>query len=331
MKKSVGLSILILGAFIGAGFSSGREVYVFFARFGWLAIPMAVFVGMCLYLLFMYFLNLSPHKNSTIYKIFEVVINISTFILCSTMFAGCKALTDMIGFWILALTLIVPIIQCFARLDGLKIVNYILLPLILVCISVLAVISPLRVVVVGANLAFSSCAKYVGLNCILLSMFLIQIGENYTLKEKKIASIISSTMLTFFIILISLVIMGMNSSVVMSNMPLVTLAFSKGKALGFVISLVVWAGLITTLVSGLFVIINTTSKVVGHRSKSITNIVSVAVVLICFAFSFVGWDFLTGKAYSVTGLISIIVIVGEILNEFLLGGGKIQIYKKNKK
>lgn len=331
MKKSVGLSILILGAFIGAGFSSGREVYVFFARFGWLSIPMAVFVGMCLYLLFMYFLNLKPHKNSAMYKVFEIVINIATFILCSTMFAGCYTLTDMIGFWILFLTLVISLIQCFARLDGLKVVNYILLPLILVCIFVLAVISPLKVVVVGSGLAFSSCAKYVGLNCILLSMFLIQIGENYTQKEKKTASIISSVVLVFFIILISLVVMGMDIDVATSNMPLVTLAFGEGKIFGFVVSLVVWAGLITTLVSGLFVVVNTTSKITIKNHKSVSNIISVIVVLACFAFSFVGWDFLTGKVYSVTGLMSIIVIVGEIINEFVLGGGKIQIYKKNKK
>lgn len=305
MKKAVGLAVLILGAFIGAGFSSGREVYVFFARFGWVSIPMAICVGMILYFIFMYFLSYDINQNTRLYAIFRYVVTISTFVLTATMFAGCNALSHMLGTWVSILTVGICVVLCIYRTSGLKLTNYILLPLILVFIFALIFLSPLDVSICGANGLLMSSAKYVGLNSILLSIFLMQVSGEYSLKEKKQASIIASVVLTVFLIIISLLLMGSPDSVAKSNMPLITLAFSKSKFWGYALCLVVWAGLVTTLVSGLYVVFGEIQNIRPRHSKYL----NLFVVIFSFALSMLGWNFLTTKVYSVLGTISIVIIL----------------------
>lgn len=305
MKKAVGLAVLILGAFIGAGFSSGREVYVFFARFGWVSIPMAICVGIVLYFVFMFFLTPCPNQNSTLFKLFRYVVTLSTFVLSSTMFAGCNILSRNIGIWLVFLTIGICIMLCFYRTGGLKLTNYILLPLILVCILVLVVVSPLDVVITRANGWLSVGVKYVGLNSILLSLFLVQVSGEYSQKEKKLASLIASLVLTMFIVVISLLLMGAPDAIAKTEMPLITMAFAKSRILGFVLCAVVWGGLITTLVSGLYVVFGEIQNLRPRYSKPI----NLFVVMLCFALSMLGWDFLTTKVYSVLGMISIVTIL----------------------
>lgn len=322
MKKAVGLATLILGAFIGAGFSSGREVYVFFARFGWLSIPMALLVGLCLYFLFFYFSTSRPDTTTTIFALFRRVIVLSTFVLCATMFAGCNTLSQSLGRWIIALTFAISLVLCFYRSGGLKLTNYILLPVILISIMLLVFVSPLSVCVKKTIFPYTNCLKYVGLNSILLSMFLLQLGDDYTVKEKKLASIISSSVLALFIIIISLLLMGAGDSVANSDMPLVVIAFSKSKTLGLVMSLVVWAGLVTTLVSGLYVVFGEIEQFSSRHSRPL----SVLCVALTFALSFVGWDVLTTKVYALLGAVSVIVIVLQIVGDI-----KIKKTQKNRR
>lgn len=305
MKKAIGLVVLILGAFIGAGFSSGREVYVFFARFGWVSIPMAICVGMILYFIFMYFLSYDINQNTRLYSIFRYVVTISTFVLTATMFAGCNALSHMLGAWLTILTVGICVVLCFYRTSGLKLTNYILLPLILVFIFALIFLSPLGVSMCGANGWLMSSAKYVGLNSILLSIFLMQVSGGYSLKEKKQASIIACIVLTVFLIIISLLLMGSPESVAKSNMPLITLAFSKSKFWGYALCLIVWAGLVTTLVSGLYVVFGEMHYIRPNHPK----LKNLFVVIFSFVLSMLGWDFLTTKVYSVLGTVSIMTIL----------------------
>lgn len=312
MKNVVQLTILILGAFIGAGFSSGREVYVFFARFGWLSIPMALCVGVSLYVLFLYFLSLKPRKNTLVYKVFECVVICATFVLTATMFAG----SAILGLVTTLLTLILALVQCFAPTLGLKLTNYIIVPLIFACTLLLAFLSKMGITVVGCAFEISTCAKYVGLNFVLLSMFLLELSDEYSPRDKKLAALISSIVITTFVIIISLVLMGEGDVVAKTNMPLVTLAFMHSRALGYTMSLVVWGGLATTLVSGQYVLFNKVQACTKNSHK-LSSFCNVCVTIVCFCVSFVGWQILTDKVYSFLGGVCVVVIACEIFNEFV--------------
>ena len=303
MKKTIELTLLILGAFIGASFSSGREIYVYFAKYGWVSIPIAIAVGVVLYFVMYFFLNLKiPEKKNKHFVFFEIVLLVATFVLSATMFAGCREISYSFGGNIIIIvTLLFALLQCFVDIKGLQVANYILMPMIFISLIVCIVLSDFEVANnINTLGAVSSSVKYLGTNCILLSIFLMQIGNAYTKRQKKVASFFVATILTIFIILISLVLMAQPYDIQISSMPLVFIAFSKNVVFGKVLCMVVWFGLITTLLSGLFVVCNYVKK--NNRISKIL------LVLACFGLSFVGWEVLTSKIYSAVGLCSIFAI-----------------------
>ena len=325
MKKILTLSFLILGAFIGASFSSGREIYVYFASFGWCCIPIALIVGVVLYFVMCFFLNFPlPQNKSKTFKIFETILLVAVFVLSSTMFAGCAELSfDFGGIILLIITFSISILQCFVDINGLKIINYILLPLIFVSLIICVSITGF-----GFNNSSNFLAsifggvKYIGTNSILLSIFLMQIGDEYSKKEKKIASIIVAAILTVFVVIISLVLMGQPDAIKMSSMPLVTLAFSKNLFFGKVLCMVVWFGLITTLLSGQYVLCNYVKN---------NTLCKIVLVFISCGFSLLGWGILTTKIYSIVGIVSIFAVAFLMISNIKRGNKTHIFWYKNTK
>lgn len=307
--KIVTLCFLIIGAFIGASFASGREIYVYFARFGFWCIPMAIVAGILLYFIMNFFLNYKTlKKKSLIFIIFEIVLLIATFVLSSTMFAGCLEISNVFDTkYLIIFTLCIALLQCFIDIKGLKFVNWIMLPAIFVCLIICIASSKWGVEYTNDYMKSTiSAFQYVGTNSILLSIFLMQIGGQYSRREKKIASIIVTIVLTLFVLFISLTLMG-QSEVQSSSMPLVTFALSQNIAFGKVLCIIVWFGLITTLLSGLYVLCNYVKN---------NSFFKVLIVVACYVTAFLGWDILTTQVYSFIGLISMFSIISVICDYY---------------
>ena len=82
MKKVLQLSFLILGIVIGAGYASGREIWIFFGPNGGRAILFfSILFGICCYSI----LNISYQKQTNHYQqILETLLNrkVGGFMIC---------------------------------------------------------------------------------------------------------------------------------------------------------------------------------------------------------------------------------------------------------
>ena len=98
MKKILPAVFLIVGSIIGAGFASGRELSLFFAKFGYNSLYFLPIVFILFYYCFKFFLGLgSKEKFENIFAInklsnsspfFNIAIIAIFFVYSSAMFAG---------------------------------------------------------------------------------------------------------------------------------------------------------------------------------------------------------------------------------------------------
>ena len=99
MKNNYTLTFLILATIIGAGFASGKEIYVFFTRFGVISFLNIIICFLLFYLSIKLYLNVgSSYKPKNVleanklilgknFKIFNVFYVACLFIVLAGMFA----------------------------------------------------------------------------------------------------------------------------------------------------------------------------------------------------------------------------------------------------
>ena len=88
MSKVFMLVFLIFGTVVGSGFSSGKEIMVFFSRYGVVSYLYILLAGILFYLIFYFFLSYGKYilKKLSKYKFIDVFLGFISVIFCSCMF-----------------------------------------------------------------------------------------------------------------------------------------------------------------------------------------------------------------------------------------------------
>lgn len=263
MKKCILAICLILGTVIGSGFSTGKEIAVFFSRFGYYSL-LFIPIAFVLFYFSFYFLMSKGQKTFTDRKkskIIMILLIICCTVFSASMFAGIQNCTKNMNIFfniiLFASIFLLCFFACFKKLEFLSKINLILIPLLLIIILAFFLSKlplsfeelPQNGVMVDLFGGAFFCVLYIILNISMSSVVISGAGRDLTKKQIKCVSFVSSLILSVFILLINLLIIC-NYDFITSQMPLLEL--SSG-IFSLLLSFVIMVGCLTTLLSTIYI------------------------------------------------------------------------------
>ena len=316
-SKTLSLSFLIIGTFVGGGFASGKEIMLFYSRYGVISIVFCLLSGVLLYYLIRTFLligkcgvscyEINIFRRRVNFKWFLVLCNL---VLVASMFAGVYEIGETTrrgwGIYFQLVTIVLAVWCLFKGLKGLEKVNKYFIPVLLLgMMSVVTFSFGGEWGVVKSDFVSSlfSGGMYVFFNMLSLSVLLVEIGRHYSVATIKKASIISSTILTLVLLVVSVFFTLYYTTMQNYNLPVVVLAFELGKPIGYFMLLLVYGGMFTTLLGTAFSVKQT-------LNTKLPNYISVlSTITLGFVVSLFGFDKIVSKGYLVLGLVGLVFCI----------------------
>lgn len=321
-----GFIFLILGAIIGAGFSSGKEIIVFFTGSGNFSYLLIVSITFFLYFILSSLIKLGekvkPNNikdiNKTLFKksskFFDIFILIGLFIFITAMVAGLNSIGGLIfeNINFPVLTIISIFFAFFIVLNGydaIKQVNNFLMPIVLVFITFISIFSLFTKssssIIIPTN--FKEFVKYLTLgicyisyNIVFSSGLIVEKSKDFSKKKSKVNSIVISLVLGFLIFIINLALLKGNYNNLYSDLPMLNLAFNINGVVGYLFGFILWFSILTSLISSLYMLVNT---------FKLNKYLSCAIFLtLSFILSFFGFSYIVNFLYPLQGLIGLIFI-----------------------
>ena len=320
------LSFGCFGAIVGAGFASGKEIWLYFARFGWIAYPILVISGVLFAFLIKFLLDLGKtnkidsftQMNKLVFKkyswIGDIFFVISNIILLAAMFAGSGAIgkiilpqnAELFKISLIFLSLIISLFN-FKKLMKL---NALIVPLLLIMIIGAFLFSPISSINFPIKMSLMPpiyALIYLCANVYLISFILLKLGFTYQKNHTK-ASIICACLFIIFSIIISLSL-HLNLSFCDFEMPLLAILSSLSDLFKIFASLVIAFSILTSAINIIFALSNWLTIFV--KSRFICNLFLCLIGLILSNF---GFTFIVNYLYFTIGIFGLVFILSAIKN-----------------
>lgn len=320
--KIVSLVFMILGCFLGAGFVSGKEVATYFSVFGKYSILGILILGVLIFLLLSFFLYLSnkvENFKEFIDKYFGKKSGILTFlfsfsmlIFIGSMFAGNLVLAENFyinKFILIIVTSFLTFVFVTGKSKRLSAINIFIMPIIIFVLIYLSFSLKWGNYRSGnVGLSVFSSISYVFINIVPLGVFLIDLKFTLSKKEIVLTSLITTLVIVFLLTLY-------NNAIIINNisdmsMPIIVLANKGGTLLKILTFASLYLGLLTTLVSCVFVFSNYVNGYLNNYKHS--TMLSIFLGLII---SFFGFDAIVSYVYVLIGLIGFYLVFSVIVKE----------------
>lgn len=336
-----GFIFLILGSIIGAGFSSGKEINVFFTGAGNFSYLLIILISIFLYFVLNSLIKLGKNiKSNNIkdinkilfkktYNFFDVFILFGLFIFITAMVAGLNSVGGLIfkniNFPIL--TIVSIFFAFFIVLNGydaIRYVNNILMPIVLVFIVFISfysifsnfnsnLIIPTNFNHIIKYLSLGVC--YISYNIVFSSSLIIKKSKNFSNKKTKINTLLITLILGFLIFIINFALLKTSYYNFTSDLPMLNIAFSINSVLGYMFGFILWFSILTSLISSLYMLVN---------AFKLNKYLSCAIFLtLSFILSFFGFTVIVNFIYPLQGAIGLFFIFKTILFNF-----KSNLFKK---
>lgn len=336
LKNNIKIISIIIGTLIGAGFASGKEIYIFFARFGLYGIFGLILsnllIGIIIYKTFILIKqnNINTYSDFLIIlfgenkfkNFFTFLINIFLLLSFFIMIAGFNSFFYQEFNIPKILTCIIICFLCFnifkKNVSGILNINFILIPFLIFFIFLFAFIDFQKIDVINyyfnlENYAFIECIiksiLYSSYNCILLIPILISLN-NY-LKNKKqfiFLGCISSIFLFILSIIIFTFIILINNANIL-EIPIIATIKNFSNYQQNIYSVVIAIAIFTSCISSGFGFINNI-KIKRYINLFIFFICIFPVFLLNISFSF-----LVNLIFSIFGYIGLFQIVFILLKK----------------
>ncbi len=312
--KQIKIIFLIIGAIIGAGFISGKEVFEFFSKFGFYSYLIILPMFFCLYYFITKLLLIGSRNkinnveqlNLIVFKKDKKTIKIFTFlsfiILSSTMISAIN--TSFNVEWLsarhlfnLAILLVVCCIVLHYDISSLLNICGFLFPIVLgvltiVCFSNFG--TPTNIVLSNIILMPYNAINYVCRNVFLSYFVIAKSSFGLNTKQCKRVGFFSSAILCIvmmFIITCELC----NHKALGYSMPLLFLA-GKNNVLYIIYFCCIQVAILTTLFSTLV----TLKFFFNFKKKSMNTVLP---ILICITLSLIKFDTFVGTLYPIVGIL----------------------------
>lgn len=288
MLKELKVAAIYIGAIIGAGFASGREIIVYFNNCSYFNF---VIVAFLLSLLFYFFIKVPKIES----KIFNILIILAMFISYIIMVSALCQLEEQLK--IDNLSILVSFLCIFIaafNIEKIKIINILSILFIVIMLIYLSSLAPINS---KGNISILSSINYVGMNTLLGGVIVNEKKTDLNKAEK-----IKAAFLVFVIFLV-LFFMVYKIAVCenLSTMPI--LDFSKKYANIYISAIVILLAIFTTQLSSAHIIFE---KLKG-KFKSTNIFIFLASLTIC-AYK-LPYSFMSLKMYPILGYMGCIYIV----------------------
>lgn len=326
---------IFFGTIIGAGFASGREVYIYFARFGGWGIIATFLAGILFFLLGYMFLKLGRKiKVDTLYqflyatfgrftKIIEIIIALSYMIVISAMLAGFDSIQKILfPNSILPILQIISTILCvIATIGGIKNItkiNFLILPAILIFFVIIFISSIINKEQSIAFIVFDnsimalispliSAIIFVCSNMFLTGFILLKAGDKSDDYIDKKASLLTGLSI-FLIIFFSCFCIAINPSCLNFDMPFLLLSFKVGDIFIYYSVIVLWCAIFTSAVASLYTLSWWLNSYIHNLKFSTILCASVGFII-----SKIGFSAIIDLLYPLTGIMDIVFIISSIV------------------
>ena len=343
--------MVVLGAIVGAGFASGREVVSFFGKYGYyglfLIIPVFALFFFCFYIFSKLGKAIKPKSISDFTNAMfgrasvfvDCAFILATFITLSSMLAG----SDSIGqitfgasynfCYISVVTTMITTILVFYGIKYIYKITDAILPVILTII--LATIFVFLIFIDKENVANVNLSNngFEGIIYAILYVFMntfsniFIIGKSSIYMQKrhiKSASIISSLVLSIFIGLIIITVLSGGNEIFLSDMPMLMVANSIGGWFGYIYAFVLWLAIFTTICIASYTIVEWLNTYI--KSKFMCAVVTLTLA---FIFSRFGFAKIVDIFYPIEGIFGGLFIIYSIIFYFKNKAKFLAVERKN--
>ncbi|MDT8465032.1 hypothetical protein OYC61_018335 [Alcaligenes nematophilus] len=283
IKNILGIAMAFVGVVVGAGFASGQEILQFFSSFGYRGLLGGVVSGLCFTILGMAVGELSQVSVSHSFKeglylicgprlgvVVDIMITFFMYAIAVVMFAGGGSLMEQqwgvpAQYGSIAVMLITVLIV-FLRVDRVMAFIGSITPILVLMMIFLCIYSwntrdlPLEELDViaqtkpqGAGHWLVGSLLYVSYNMVVGAPFLMIAGAQATSRRNALlGGLVGGLLLGFLIVLISAGVFGRIDTIGSAALPMLMLATEQSKLLGTIMSVVIFAMILTTSVGVLY-------------------------------------------------------------------------------
>lgn len=331
MKNIFRVIFVIIGTLIGAGFASGREIYLFFGRYGEYGkigiILSGILTGIIIYrvleLTKMYEINTYNKllekinwKHHKLNKFINIIVNSFLLISFYIMIAGFSAYIEQTYKIPTYISSIIFVTICYIifrkSIQGVIKANEVLVPLLILLILYLGVKNIPYILSQNNNVLFESNNRgwlfnsilYASYNSILLIPVLTSL-RNYIDSKKSIIkiSIISSISVIILAFLIYGLLLRGQFFIQELEMPLIEITMQFGNVFKYIYGFVIIASIFTSAISTGYSFLEDVSK-----SKKSYNIILLIMCITGILVSNIGFSKLVELLYPLFGILGLIQI-----------------------
>lgn len=297
MADNIKIAFFFIGAMIGAGFSSGSELMVFFGESGIVGVIIAaIFIGLLVFL-FQY-MSVVFNNYPKVKKVVDWLMVLSSIISFIAMTAGANEVmmdtfrVNNVG----VISALAVSIMCLFSMRFLKNVNTVVVPLIVVLMILIIVKTDLLPLPKGVSVFRS--ASYAAMNVLLGGYLLSTECANKKAKDKIIITVIITVVVAAMMIIVYLI----SQEAKYSDMPIFEVA--RRYEMATVSGLIIYLAIFSTLIGAGKVIFDNLSDFTGSKYVGL-----VSLIIISLIGRTVGFGFMVRTFYPITGYVSIVVIV----------------------
>ena len=297
MKKAFKTAALYVGTAIGAGFSSGREIALFFGD----ASPVNVAISsVFMSLLCALFLIAGKQKMMPKGALVKLGVFLAASISLCAMLAGGDFITySMTGIPLafgLAMTLLAGLIVVLG-IEKIRLLNAILVPLIVLTIALVFAKLPTPIHTLPFSIA--KPIMYSGLDVLLGGIIIAEEGENLTYKEIIMSCVLICVFMFGMLYMLQTIVLSDQNA---SLMPV--LAVSDKLKMKWACGVLIGAAIFTTLVSSLKIVSDCVRELASkfsfsralckHENKSLAVF---GCLVVAYPLSFFGFDNIVDNLY----------------------------------
>ena len=268
-------SFVIIGAVIGAGFASGKEIFEYFAKYGICSLIFVIPLFFCIYFFLYTYLKFGENKenfnlkqsnkylchdfklfNKIKVNPFDVGLFLTFLIHTSAMFSGLIALfatylpSGHYAIYFL-IALVVTLVLLKTSFNSFKTLSNLVVPLIILCLIV-NVICSFNSGTFSTNFGITNILPlpfltivYASQNTFFSSFIIIKLGKDLNKKQRHLVSLLTSLLLCILITFGILCFM-FNPKLAYSQMPFAEVAIAVNPVFSIVFALIIFGSIITT-------------------------------------------------------------------------------------
>ncbi len=339
VKNWIKIISVLIGTMIGAGFASGKEIYIFFAKYGTYgiigAVASAILTAVILYCTLLIVKRYDIKDNSQFVEkitkgktgsiIIKNIINIFLIISFWIMSAGfCTFFKQELGVPIIitaVLLTIVIYILFMKNIDGIIKVNTIMVPIMIIIIVAISIknrsgsniIGEISINNMSIFKAILSAIIYTSYNSITLIPIIISLNKCIqNKKDSKIVTIISSLIILVLIISIFLILTTTKINIANIEIPMLTILNDYTPTEKILYSIAIVAAIFTSAIAAGYGVLE---NIKDRKKYKLANL---AICTMTIPISYIGFGRLVEVLYPVFGIIGIGQIVLILLNAKLV-------------